>query len=452
MKKNIKRHLKFIIPIIVLSILTLGFLVWGITAQALAVNYSNHLENQYEKSFYQAVDGVDNIESDLSKIIVSLDSDSRQLLLSEVYMLSSRVQSDLASLPLEHTSIDSTLNFVNTLGGYCYAMKNVLYYGGELSNEQNSQLEDFYLTSQNLKQELNALVLKVLGDYKIVDNININKKDINYFSQEWSQTNQVTSSTPSLIYDGPFSDAIINKEIKGLPETEVTKETAKEILEGTLTKVFSVSSISYSNSTDGRFETFNYTVTTSSGKKYNAQVTKRGGFILSIDELDPTKTNSDYGKTNSEINLIAQEFCANIGYDTVVPIYLTDMGTYAYVNLVPKIDNVYIYPDMLKVKVDRINGIVCGFDAVSYAYNHQERLNLTPSLDVTSATTKINANMEVFSTKLCVIPLEFGGEALCYEFYGSMMGNEYYIYINAITGKQENILRVVSTSEGELTV
>ena len=241
MKKNyFKTHLKFIIPIIVLTVAVVGLTVWGVTAQTLAVNYSNHLENQYEKSFYQAVDGMDNIETDLSKIIVSLDSESRQLLLSEVYMISSRVQSDLSSLPLEHNSIDSTLNFVNTLGGYCYAMKNILYNGEELTPEQNAQLEDFYTTSQTLKQQLNELVLKVLGNYKIIDNININQKDINYFSQEWAQTNQVTSTTPSLIYDGPFSDAIINKEIKGLPDTEVTKETAQEIIEGTLGKIYTI--------------------------------------------------------------------------------------------------------------------------------------------------------------------------------------------------------------------
>ena len=128
------------------------------------------------------------------------------------------------------------------------------------------------------------------------------------------------------------------------------------------------------------------------------------------------------------------------------------MGNYCYVNLVPKINDVYIYPDMLKVKVEKSNGIVCGFDAVSFAYNHQERTNLTATIGVTEARNKVNANMEIFSTKLCVIPLEFGGETLAYEFYGSMMGNEYYIYINALTGKQENILRVISTSEGELTV
>ena len=150
--------------------------------------------------------------------------------------------------------------------------------------------------------------------------------------------------------------------------------------------------------------------------------------------------------------LIAKEFCYNIGFDTLVPVYVTDMGNYSFVNLVPKVENCYVYPDMIKVKVERTSGVVCAFDAVSYAYNHQERTNIQASLGATQALEKVNSNMEIFSTKLCIIPLEFGGEVLCYEFYGAMQGNEYYVYINANTGKQENILRVVSTSEGDLTV
>ena len=452
MKKNyFKKHLKFIIPIIILSISTVALAVWGITTQTLAVSYSNHLENQYEKSFYQAVDGMDEVEANLSKAIVSLDSDARQNMFSEIYLACTSVQGDLASLPIEHSSIESTLNFVNTLGGYCYSMKNKLYYGETLTSEENAQLEDFYDTSQQLKMELNNLALKVLGDYRIIDNINIGSK-VNYFSQEWVSSSELTSSVPALIFDGPFSDAVLNKEIVGLPETEVTQEVASEIISGTIGKVFTIADIKYENTTQAKFTTYNFTVTVENNKKYNVQICKRGGFILSIDETQPTQASSDYGKNNAEIMLIAQEFCFNIGYDTVVPVYVTDMGNYAFVNLIPKIEDCYIYPDMIKVKVEKTSGAVCGFDAVSYAYNHKERSNLTATLGATQALEKVNADMEIFSTKLCIIPMEFGGEVLCYEFYGAMQGNEYYVYINAANGKQENILRVVSTSEGDLTV
>ena len=452
MKEKTKRNLKFIIPIIVLSVAVIGVTAWGITTQTLAVNYSHHLENQFQKSFYQAVDGMDDIEANLSKVIATVDTDAKQQLLSEVYLLSTSVQGDLASLPLDHSSIESTLNFVNTLGGYCYAMKNVLYSGSDLTSEQNTQLEQFYETSKLLKQELDALVLKVLGDYRIIDNIDIKNAGTNFFSEEWVQTNQVSSSTPALIYDGPFSQALLNQEIKGLPEAEVSQEIALEILKGTLSKVFTIGDLSYTNTTEGKFVTYNFTLTVEGGKKYNVQVCKRGGFMLSIDEMQITQAISDYAKTNSELMLISQEFCYNIGFDTVVPIYITEMGNYAYINLVPKIQDVYIYTDMIKVKVEKTSGVVCAFDAISYAYNHQERTDLTASLGATQALSKVNSDMQIFSTKLCVIPLEYGGETLAYEFYGTLGGNEYYVYINAKTGKQENILRVVSTSEGELTV
>ena len=40
------------------------------------------------------------------------------------------------------------------------------------------QLQDFHQTSKIIKQELDALVLKVLGDYRIIDNIDFKNNDL----------------------------------------------------------------------------------------------------------------------------------------------------------------------------------------------------------------------------------------------------------------------------------
>ena len=54
--------------------------------------------------------------------------------------------------------------------------------------------------------------------------------------------------------------------------------------------------------------------------------------------------------------------------------------------------------------------------------------------------------------KLCIIPLEYGGEVLAYEFYCEYYGAEYYVYINAFDGDEERVMKVVSTTdEGNLT-
>ena len=58
--------------------------------------------------------------------------------------------------------------------------------------------------------------------------------------------------------------------------------------------------------------------------------------------------------------------------------------------------------------------------------------------------------MDVRTTKLALIPNEYVGETLCYEFMCINEGSTYYIYIDANTGLQMNILKIVETDDGNL--
>ena len=60
--------------------------------------------------------------------------------------------------------------------------------------------------------------------------------------------------------------------------------------------------------------------------------------------------------------------------------------------------------------------------------------------------------MEVTDQKLAVIPLETKKEVLCYELKGKIDQDEYLIYLNAETGKQEKILLLLVSENGTLTI
>ena len=51
------------------------------------------------------------------------------------------------------------------------------------------------------------------------------------------------------------------------------------------------------------------------------------------------------------------------------------------------------------------------------------------------------------AARLCLIPTD-AGERLCYEFRGLYGGQVYLSYINAETGRQEDLLRVVEGETG----
>lgn len=121
-------------------------------------------------------------------------------------------------------------------------------------------------------------------------------------------------------------------------------------------------------------------------------------------------------------------------------------------NFVPVQDEVYLYPDIVKVKVALDNGDIIGFDATAYYMNHTERKLEKPKLTEKEAEQKVNKNLKIEGRKLTLIPLESGKEVLAYEFKGTYKGDTFYVYINALNGNEEKILKVIKTEHGDLTM
>ena len=126
------------------------------------------------------------------------------------------------------------------------------------------------------------------------------------------------------------------------------------------------------------------------------------------------------------------------------------IGDDAFINLAPVIDGVIIYPDLVKVKVDLTKGNVLGFEASSYYMNHVDRKIMPTRITQSVAKAKLYSGLKVKDARLALIPLEYDKEVLCYEFICTMNGNTYYVYINAVNGAEENILKVIQTDNGNL--
>jgi len=51
-----------------------------------------------------------------------------------------------------------------------------------------------------------------------------------------------------------------------------------------------------------------------------------------------------------------------------------------------------------------------------------------------------------------MIPTEYKTEVLCWEFKGKVEDREFLVYINTQTGKEEDILVILNTPNGTLTM
>ena len=66
------------------------------------------------------------------------------------------------------------------------------------------------------------------------------------------------------------------------------------------------------------------------------------------------------------------------------------------------------------------------------------------------AAEKVSSNITIENSRKVVVPIGLKSEKLCYEFHGSFDGSTYYVYIDANTGRQIEMFKVVEGTEGEL--
>lgn len=133
------------------------------------------------------------------------------------------------------------------------------------------------------------------------------------------------------------------------------------------------------------------------------------------------------------------------------PTYYLKQGGAVTINYAYEQDNVTIYPDLIKVKIALDNGEVLGMETTGYLNNHTERNIEKPSISMQEAKSSLNKKLEITSEGLAIIPTEWKTEIFCYEFKGKVDGTDFLVYVNAKTGKEENILVIIDTPDGILT-
>lgn len=439
-KSGITIILSTILLLIVLGALAVYV---GITNKKIE-EYKQELNYTYQNNFYSLVDGVNNIENDLSKLSITNSKDMQEKYLTEVVSLCDSCQNNLSNLPIQHSSIENTYKFVNQLGGYCFVLHQDVLSGKSLTEEQSTKLKELHLSSKKIKTELNEMSKLINSGYSIVDNISNPEVRTNNFSQNLNSIYDETIEYPSLIYDGPFSDSVENKEIKGLSQNKISQTEAEEKVKN----LFDGFEISFDGTTNGHFETFNFSLSKNEISGF-VQITQNDGLILSFFSDENSRKNN---KSILECEFLAQEFLTKLGFENASVVWSQDAQNYVYINFCFVQNDVIIYPDMIKVKVCRESGNVVGLEAQSYAYNHVKRSQefLTPSKTADEARENLDKKLEEISVRLCVVPNEYIGESLCYEFKCFYDDEIYYVYLSAQTAEEERVLKVIETVDGNL--
>lgn len=425
------------LAVAILGATTLGLgVAYGVTQDKVDA-YGTQLESVYQKNYYELVDNVNNADMEMSKLLNASSSTYQKKMLTEIADASKNMQNNIALLPLTGDDVLESVSFVNQLSGYTTILEEKLANGESLSQDDLATLQELHMALISMKDNLNRISMDMRNGYSILKASNEMDGDLNSFTVDFNQIKANDVDYPTMIYDGPFSDSVVNQKVKGLSGKEITEEEAGEVLG----KVFkNISYYKYNGRTEGKFQTYNFDVITSDNQELYAQVTIQGGHLLTVSGQNVSDVKNIDMATGEKI---AKEFAKSNDIENPEIVWSEELNNQAYFNIAPKENGIILYPDLVKVKVDLEYGNVIGYDAISYYTNHTNR-TLGSASDV---SVSIPSGFKIVTKRLVLAPLDYNREVLCYEYQCEKEGITYYFYFNAKTGVEENILKVVETTD-----
>ena len=421
--------------LVLASVLTFTFLMPTAT--------DNMLEANYRKSFYDTVAQVDNIDLNISKILASKDGGAIQKYLVDTAINSELAENDLQQLPLQDESKFYTTKLINQIGDYAKYLNNKLISGESLTEADMAGLSQLYNANRTLKESLQNTVHNMASDYKFSAMIDGGAGDI--VISDFNNLQNLSVQYPELIYDGPFSDGQTDREIKGLKGAEITDNQAREefikIFDG-----YKLENVSSVGEASGQILCYNVQGEIDGNVLY-AQISKTGGKLIMF----------SYAGSCNEVRIDDQvaiekatEFMSKAGIENMKPVWINLANNVYTINFASEVGGVIIYSDLVKVRVCAETEMIIGMEANSYYTNHTERVIGTPSLTEKQAMAKVSDNIEIDSVRLALVPIGTKSEKLCYEFSGEYDGSTYYVYIDAVSGRQVEMFKVIDGTEGQL--
>lgn len=399
----------------------------------------NALSGVYEKSYYDTVSYVNNMDLGLSKTLSTKDSGARQKYLLDLAVNSELAENDINRLPLHDEAKFYTTKLINQIGDFSKYLMNKLIDGEELSDKDVAALRQLYVANRELKNAL-AEISATMGDgydfSKLADNDNTLAKGM-------EELQNLSVEYPELIYDGPFSDGRETETAKGLSGEEIAPEAAKKIF----TEIFNdfgITDIENAGETEGKFACYNFTAKSDKAQLY-AQITKKGGRLIMFNCFeDCHELNYDA----EDLIPVAKEFLTAAGFENMEAVWVSSADAVTSINFAYEQDGVIVYSDLVKVTVCQQTGRVTGLEASGYLMNHTVRTIGEAEISKAVAKTKIADELEVVGTRTTLIPVGNSAEKLAYEFKCVADGELYYAYIDAVTGKQLELFKVISTGDG----
>ena len=452
------RHMLTLVVSLVVVITALGIYTYKREREFRQIS-----ENNYNMAFFELVSYVENVETYLAKSLISSTPEHGAETLTHVWREANLAQSYLSRLPIGSQELANTSKFLNQVSDYSFTLSRKNIYNEPLTQDDLNNLKELHTYSVELENTLNQLSAD-MNDGRIKWSELTNKGSSVFVSQvsniskdSFSNLEENFHEYAGLIYDGAFSEHLTSVDKKGLTGENISEEEAKKIASEFIgnDKIGEINSSGLlENNTIPAYD-FNIKLKNDKDKDnyITISITQKGGHVIF---MDYNRTVEAETMSNERASQIGKEFLNQKQFPNMeATYYLKQNGVltinYAY-SQETEDGSVTMYSDLIKVKVALDNGEILGIETTGYLNSHYERTLPDVKVSKEEAKQNINPNLEIKSEGLAVIPTEFQTELFTWEFKGVVEDTEFLVYINAETGKEEDILIIKDTPNGTLTM
>lgn len=435
----------------IISFLTAVTLLLGASAIINAVRASRYRTMALassQRAMSELCENLDSITVALQKGLFTSTTPFLSSLGSQLTRCSSCAKVSLGQLTTDSMVTDEIYKFLSQVGDFTASVTRNAAEDKPLDQSQRESLQKLYEYSRSLSEGLGgvrdgcydgSVSLEKVSSLITTDSEN----DSTYYADSVNDAEQSLADYPTLIYDGPFADSVLERDAEMLKnENVITLSEAREKAASYL----GVKATELKRDSDENSKLSMYCFS-KNGK--SVAVTKKGGYLGYI-------TNPDYSAavTINEKEAIkrAKAFLDKVGYPSMKESYYSVYDGVCTVNFAYEKDGIIYYADLIKVSVTLDKGEIAGVDARGFLMNHRYRQEVTPVLTEKQAREKLSDTLIFMNAKMAVIPTKYGGEKLCYELHcKNKSGQEALIYIDVLTGEEEDILLLLYSDGGVLT-
>ncbi|AEF95492.1 germination protein YpeB [Desulfotomaculum nigrificans CO-1-SRB] len=446
------------VPVLIGLLILAAVSIWGYRQYQDRVALQNYLSNKYHLAFYNLTGRVQNMEVLLGKTLAVAGQPDDTVLFSEIWLQSEGARENLTQLPVNSQVVGRTAKFLAQVGDYARVKAREINNGETLTEEEFKTLNNLYRQAAQLNKDLHDMEAKIsdgrlnIGELATAVRQEMKQGAPANVPANFQSIDRNMQGYPTLVYDGPFSDHMEKVRPVGLKGKTIGSDDARGIVRDFIDTRGGSYRVQVTGRTKERIPGYLVELIPEKNNqagRVSAGVSETGGHViwyLNHRTIGNPKLNVQQALDR------AQRFLSARGYKNMVNIYNQQQDGRVIFNFAPQQQGVIIYPDQIKVNVALDNGQIVGFDARGYLMAHKERKIVSPKVTEQQARLKVNPKMQISKTRLAIIPTDSGMERYSYEFTGQVNGDSYLVYINAMTGKTDQVLKLIQSRDGTLSM